>query len=238
MADIPLSAYATGNAIPGGLSSVEGVSPIFAQRVQKMVAAMPPEIAQRFKIISGFRSAERQAQVNPGVTHSRHTGTGEPGSGIAVDLQSDPMVLAWINQHPEHGLGFPLKHMPNEQNHMEMLDDQGGRYAAAPAGYRSGLRRFGVAEANLPEVGGDYGGGGDLSSGSDQPAEPGLDPDQLRALLALQQGGGLAGRLGGPSSLSGALTQGMQPAPAQPQPILQPQASIIGGPLPISRPLT
>jgi hypothetical protein len=235
MADIPLSAYATGNAVPGGLSSVEGVWPLFAQRVQNMVAAMPPEVAQRFKIISGFRSAARQAQVNPSVTHSRHTGTGEPGSGIAVDLANDPVVLDWINQNPQHGLGFPLKHMANEQNHMEMLDNQGGRYAAAPRGYSSGLRRFGVAEANLPEVGGDYGGGGDLNA-SDQPAEPGLDPQQLRALLALQQGGGLAGRLGGPNSLSGTLTQGMQPAPVEPQPILQP--SIIAGPLPIARRLT
>src|SRR5580765_5441693 len=150
--------FAIGNAKPGGLSPVDRVSPAMAARIEKMAAEMPPQLRDRFRIISGYRDEARQAQVNPGVTNSRHT------HHIAVDLANDPEVINWINQNPQYGLGFPLKHMKNEQNHMEMLDPSGGRipigYAATGnTGVKSGLARtpnnnngtgnFGMADANL-----------------------------------------------------------------------------------------
>jgi hypothetical protein len=227
-----LAAYAIGNAVPGGLSSVERVRQDMADRVEAMVAAMPPEVAARFKIISGYRSAERQAQVNPGVKNSRHT------DGSALDLQHDPVVFDWINKNPQHGVGFPLKHMKNEQNHLEMLDASGGRYVPAGGGFKSGLARgqggtgsFGLADANLPEpITQDYSGGGD------PPEAPSDDNRALLAALALRNSP-FGGGFGGPGSLSSALTQGMQPAAPELTPIVQPQPGIVGGPLPIAQKL-
>jgi len=230
-----LATYATGNAVPGGLSGVERVRPDMAGRVEAMVAAMPPEIAARFKIISGYRSPERQAQVNPGVKNSRHS------HGAALDLHGDPVVLDWINKNgPQHGLGFPLKHMANEQNHLEMLDPSGARFVPAGGGFKSGLARgggtgsFGLADANLSELSEpltqDYSGGGD------PPAAPSDDNRALLAALALRDSP-FGGGFGGPSSLANALTQGMQPAAPELTPIVQPQSTIFGGPLPIAQKL-
>jgi len=90
-----------------------------------MVAAMPPEVKARVDIISGHRDAARQAQVNPSVKNSRHM------HGMAMDLGNDPVVLDWIGKHPEHGLGFPLRHMgPKEYNHLEMIDPKTGARAS------------------------------------------------------------------------------------------------------------
>jgi len=128
-----LSPYARDKARLGQPSSVEGVSDEMARRFQTMVGAMPPEVRSRVEIISGFRDAARQHQVNPSVTHSRHTGTGEAGSGMALDLGNDPVVLDWIGANPQYGLGFPLRHMgPKEYNHLEMIDPKTG--ARAPVG--------------------------------------------------------------------------------------------------------
>jgi hypothetical protein len=70
----------------------------------------------RFNIISGYRSAERQAQVNPSVKHSLHT------AGAAADTTRDPEVLAWVGQNgPQYGVGYTLAGMKGEENHLEML---------------------------------------------------------------------------------------------------------------------
>lgn len=107
---------ATGNAVPGGRSPVTGLDPEFSGRIQKMLADMPPEIREKFSITSGYRSAERQAQVNPGVKNSLHT------HGWAADTVRDPDVLAWVGEHgPKYGVGYTLKGMPGEDNHLEML---------------------------------------------------------------------------------------------------------------------
>jgi hypothetical protein len=182
-----LSDYAVGNAVPGGRSGVDRVTPELAGRVEAMTAAMPPELASRFKIISGFRSPERQAQVNPGVKNSRHS------HGMALDLGNDPAVLDWINVNGgQYGVGFPLRHMANEQNHLEMLDPGGRRmgvaalppagYAASPdPGFQTGLGKFGVAEANVPAetvpmpvI--------PAPAPTPAPAPPTVDPELLRAL--------------------------------------------------------
>lgn len=113
-----LGKYATGNAVIGGPSSVEGVHPEFARRIDTMAQAMPPGIQQKFNIISGFRSSERQAQVNPSVKNSHHT------QGMAVDTTNDPDVINWINQNgPRFGVAYTLNYMPNEQNHLEPIEE-------------------------------------------------------------------------------------------------------------------
>lgn len=231
--------FAVGNARAGGRSSVEPLagSPL-EQRIIAMVPNMPPEIQARFRISSGFRDAARQAEVNPGVTNSRHM------HRMAVDLANDPAVIDWISKNPQHGLGFPLHYMgPKEYNHMEMIDPNSGQRVAmdysaiGDPGFSSGLRRprpgtgnFGIADANLgpaPDV---------APAALAAPAAPQPDPNaQLAAALALQGGSG-SGDPFKPGGLSTTLTQGMQPAPVQPQTILQPQGYLgLSGPLPLSR---
>src|SRR6185312_13706558 len=110
-----LASYATGNAVPGGLSSVSGVNPEFGRRIETMVQAMPPDIRGKFQIVSGYRSQDRQAQVNPAVTNSHHT------QGMAVDTSEDPEVLAWVKANgPKYGVGYPLADDPN---HLEPLEN-------------------------------------------------------------------------------------------------------------------
>ena len=111
-----LDQYARGNAKPGGLSPVTGFDTGFSEGIAAMVQHMPPDIAARFAIESGYRSAERQHEVNPGVTHSMHT------QGRAVDIVKDPAVIAWITSHSQYGYGFPLSgRIPHEENHMEQI---------------------------------------------------------------------------------------------------------------------
>jgi hypothetical protein len=229
-----LADFAVGNAVPGGASPVDRVSPAMAARIEKMAADMPPELRARFKIISGYRDEARQAIVNPGVTNSRHT------HHIAVDLNNDPAVISWISQNPQYGLGFPLAHMANEQNHMEMLDPGGKRipigYAATgDTGMKSGLARtpsdgtgnFGMANANLalsPDI--------QAQVTPPQAPTPGVDPELLAALAS--QGSPLGG-----SGLSDIITK----ATAATNPTLQPrpiitdptQANLVGQPIPLSR---
>jgi len=124
----PLAPYTIGNAVPGGASSITGVAPAMTQAVQNMVKDMPPEVERRFRIISGYRDTARQMQVNPSAPNSRHgAGTGPPGSGIAMDLKEDPVVLDWVTKNGRrYGLGFPLAHDPKERNHMELINPQTG----------------------------------------------------------------------------------------------------------------
>lgn len=116
--------YARGNALPGGASPITGINPAYADRIAAMVAAMPPEIRSKFGIESGFRSAARQAQVNPGVKNSRHTGLGMEGTGLAVDIVRNLDVINWIRQYGgEFGVGFPFPDDPKEINHMEPFEN-------------------------------------------------------------------------------------------------------------------
>ncbi len=227
--------YAIGNAVPGGLSPVTGVGQALASRILALVPNMPPDVAARFKIISGERDAARQAVVNPGVTDSRHM------HGMAVDLQNDPAVIQWITQHPQYGVGFPLTYMgPKEYNHMEMIDPATGQrvgmgYAAtSDPNFKSGLHTpgvpdtggtagFGVASANLPSV--------DIPAAA--PSAPAQTPAATLSpeLLTQLAGGGFnppgLSSLGG--TMAGAL-QAQQPFQS-PQPILQNP----GAPLPVSQ---
>ena len=220
-----LAPYAVGNAALGGPSSIAGVTDEMSRRVAAMVAAMPPEIRSRFQITSGFRNAARQAQVNPGVTNSRHM------HGMALDLGNDPAVLSWINQHgQEHGLGFPLKSMPHEQNHLEMVDSLGNRLGVnGPAGPLSATVTPTPTD-NSGAGAGDYGGGGDeIGSPANAAALSGPGPDYWRAMaeLQLQSGGGGLGNM-----FARAFQSSQTPASA-PQPILQPINP--GAPIPLTQ---
>lgn len=129
-----LGPLAVGNAVVGGPSGVEGVLPEYAQRIKRMHDAMPENIRNKFKIISGHRDEARQAQINPGVTNSHHTSVG-PGTAIAVDTTTDPEVLKWINENGgRFGVGYTLKNLPNEENHLEMLGPNGQRIPASKMG--------------------------------------------------------------------------------------------------------
>lgn len=123
-----LAHFATGNAVPGGASPVTGIHPEYAARIAAMAEAMPPNIRAKFNITSGFRDARRQAQVNPGVTNSRHS------LGMAADTTWDPEVRAWITEKGgKFGVGFPLAADPKEGNHMEPLE--GGQRIANPVAW-------------------------------------------------------------------------------------------------------
>jgi hypothetical protein len=117
-----LAAFAVDNARPGQPSSIEGVDNHFADNILAMTRAMPPAIRDKFKIGSGFRDAQRQAQVNPDVTNSHHM------YGLGIDVVRDPDVLNWINQYGQNfHVGFPLRADPKEDNHLEQLTDQNQR---------------------------------------------------------------------------------------------------------------
>jgi hypothetical protein len=161
-----LAAYATGNARPGGPSSVEGLNPQFANAVSRMVADMPPEIRARFQIISGHRDAARQMEVNPSAPNSRHI------PGLAADLGNDPAVLAWIRENgSKYDVGFPLPGA-KEANHLEFLP---GGYRTGGAGTRLPSSVTGVG--SLPDVRGLL-----APARGDEP--PGLPP-ALQGLLSL-----------------------------------------------------
>lgn len=231
-----LAPFAVGNAAPGGRSSVEGVGEEMARRITAMAEAMPPEIRARFQIISGYRDAARQREVNPGVTHSRHgSGTGPPGTGMAVDLGNDPVVLDWIDRNPQHGLGFPLKHMRNEQNHLEMIDQLGGR---VPIGGATRMPDFGGGSNAAPV----YAETGDpqFKSGLAVPQAPAPEADPVRqaalASLALQAqqnspfGGGSLG-----DAFAQVVKAGQPPAQPPSTILGAPQYTNVGGPIPLSR---
>jgi hypothetical protein len=168
-----LAPYATGNAVPGGPSSIEGVSPRLSSKLETAIAAMPPDVREQFLISSGFRNAQRQAQVNPSVTNSRHM------HGAAVDLASNPAVLNWFNQNPQYGLGFPLQSDPKERNHLEEIDPQtGGRLPIMNVQYNNPLSN--LAQQPPGQTGSAAGG---------EAVIPGTDwtPRQLSALNALTE---------------------------------------------------
>jgi LAS superfamily LD-carboxypeptidase LdcB len=140
-----LEGSVTGNA---NSESVRKLNATFADRLENMLAAAPPEVAAQIKIVSGFRSTEKQAQLyNKRVKEFVNQGYGEahakelarkwvapPGRsmhnhGEAVDLASGDMhkfgksaAGKWVHANAEkYGLYFPMGHEPW---HIEMV---GGR---------------------------------------------------------------------------------------------------------------
>ena len=134
-----LAPYAKDNAQVGGASGIEKVDPYFAQRIADAVAQMPPDIAAKFRITSAFRDQDRENAVyakqwpgQPVPQNSHH------GMGLAVDVERDPDVQAWINAHPETGIGFPIRHLAGEDNHLEPIDANGNRIWGTPGSVDAG----------------------------------------------------------------------------------------------------
>jgi hypothetical protein len=79
LATAALAPYATGNAVMGGPSSVEGVGEDLSNKFLRMAQGMPPDLRSRLAIQSGYRDQARQMQVNPSAPNSRHgAGTAPP----------------------------------------------------------------------------------------------------------------------------------------------------------------
>ena len=237
-----LGDIAVGNAIPGGLSSVEGVNPEFARRILRMYQDMPPNIQAKFNILSGFRSPARQAQVNPAVKDSQHS------HGYAVDTTKDPEVVAWVNATGgKYGVNYPLTGMRHEENHLEMVVPGGGRmrglggYARAPAGFKSGLPGAGaaVSTGDMPEA-------PDMNKVVPPPVPPTPGPPVTHESLARDQEAAdarvayykaVADQQNNPFT-DGSLSNLFAPQTVQqpqPQGILQP---LVSGPIPLSTPLS
>ena len=73
--------------------------------------------------VSGTRRGRRSSTLASPTAGTAHE--------MAVDLANNPAALDWIGQHPEYGLGFPLRYMgPKEYNHMEMIDPASGQRVA------------------------------------------------------------------------------------------------------------
>ncbi|WP_332116078.1 M15 family metallopeptidase [Azorhizobium caulinodans] len=120
-----------GNPMPDK-SKAEGVNPELQKRYQAMLDAMPPELRDKVRVGSGYRSEEQQKRLwdeavrKYGSEAEARKWVAPPGKsqhnrGEAFDLQFDtPEARAWVHQNAEkYGLTFPL---PHEPWHMERTD--------------------------------------------------------------------------------------------------------------------
>ncbi len=119
----PLAPYARGSAAVGGPSPVDYLDPQFTRQVSAGVDAMPPDIRKQFTVESGFRDPAREAEVY----RTQHPGQPVPqdsahSHGTALDMGDRPAVEQWWDQHPEFGVGRPLKNLPGEANHLQLLN--------------------------------------------------------------------------------------------------------------------
>lgn len=126
---IDLSQFAVGGATRPDTFS--GLDPAFLASLQQMFAAAPPEIQANLRVMSGFRSPERQAQLwqnalaKYGSPDAARKWVAPPGRsqhnhGNAVDLRYlDPAATAWAHENAaKFGLNFPLA---NENWHIEPI---------------------------------------------------------------------------------------------------------------------
>lgn len=210
-----LAKFAIDNAKLGGLSSVADVHPTFANNILSAVAAMPPDIAQRFAIISGFRSAGREQDVYDQLNAKRAKQGLAPlnvpndsyhSHGMAVDINRDPAVQNWINQNGwQFNIGFPLAgKMAGEDNHLEPVNVDPQTHAISRITDPSGW-----SKANMPA---DTGG-----------------PDQV---VGRQSATGIPGALARPAAFYGSTDQGGgadsdQPTPGGPDQVIRPGGSSI-----------
>lgn len=142
MAGIDWTKYATGGAQrPDSLS---GMQPAFNQSLSAMFANAPPEIQSELRVMSGYRSPERQAQLwqealaKYGSPEAARKWVAPPGksqhnSGNAADLSYlSPAARAWAHQNAaQYGLAFPLS---NEPWHVELATARGGAGLSPVAG--------------------------------------------------------------------------------------------------------
>lgn len=133
MATIDLSQFAVGGATRP--DSFSGLDPAFLASLQQMFQAAPPEIQSHLRVMSGFRSPDRQAQLwqnalaKYGSPEAARKWVAPPGRsqhnhGNAVDLKYlDPAATAWAHENAQKfGLNFPLS---NENWHIEPIGARG-----------------------------------------------------------------------------------------------------------------
>lgn len=147
MATIDLSRFAVGGATRP--DSFTGLDPEFLGALSAMVGAAPPEIQQNLRILSAFRSPERQTQLwnealakygSPDVARKwvAPPGRSKHNHGQAVDLRYlDDTAREWAHANAQNfGLHFPLS---NENWHIEPIGARGGHnHAPAAAPQASG----------------------------------------------------------------------------------------------------
>ncbi|MER9685899.1 M15 family metallopeptidase [Mesorhizobium sp. M0139] len=131
MATIDLSKFAVGGATRP--DSFSGLDPAFLQSLQSMIESAPPEIQQNLRLMSGYRSVERQQQLFDASDKSGHMvarpGHSQHNFGHAVDFKFlDPAARQYAHDNAaKYGLNFPMSWEPW---HVEPI---GARKGGAPA---------------------------------------------------------------------------------------------------------
>jgi hypothetical protein len=128
-----LAAYLSEGKDP---THASGMNPAFQAALLNMFASAPPEIQQGFRIFSGYRSPERQAQLfnaavkRYGSVSAARKWVAPPGrsqhnNGMAADLRfASDAAKAWAHQNAaKYGLRFPMGHEPW---HIELSSARGG----------------------------------------------------------------------------------------------------------------
>jgi hypothetical protein len=135
MAEWDWAPYVVGGA--GRPDSFSGMNPAFNSSLQQLFAAAPPEIQQKLRITSGYRSPERQKQLfadavaKYGSESAARKWVAPPGNskhnhGVAADLKYlGPEAITWAHENAgKYGLHFPLA---NENWHIEPIGSRNGR---------------------------------------------------------------------------------------------------------------
>lgn len=131
------SPYAVGGATRADTFS--GMKPEFQTALQSLFAAAPPDIRQNLRVMSGFRSPQRQAQLYQqalqkyGSPEAARKWVAPPGRsghnhGHAADLRYlNDAALKWAHANAaNYNLAFPLS---NENWHIELAGARGGKPA-------------------------------------------------------------------------------------------------------------
>ena len=135
MTQIDLSQFAVGGAQRP--DSFTGLDPQFLSALQAMIGGAPPEIQQNLRIMSGYRSPEKQAELWQGALQkygspeAARKWVAPPGKsfhnkGGAVDLKyASDAARKWAHENAgQFNLHFPLS---NEDWHIEMAGSRGGQ---------------------------------------------------------------------------------------------------------------
>lgn len=125
------------------LPHLQGISPEFRGALRRMIASAPDGIRQQIRLLSGYRSPERQAQLfseavqKYGSEAAARKWVAPPGRskhnhGQAYDLQyGSAEARKWVHENAgRFGLHFPMAHEPW---HIEPIGARGKAKAAAAA---------------------------------------------------------------------------------------------------------
>ena len=115
--------------------SFSGMKPDFSSALERMFQSAPENIRSQLRVMSGYRSPERQQQLwnqaleKYGSPEAARKWVAPPGNsqhnhGTAADLRYlDPEALKWAHANaPQYGLAFPLS---NENWHIELAGARG-----------------------------------------------------------------------------------------------------------------